>query len=1079
MDAPPPTTYAFIPAPPLPEFYLPKKASSKNRSLSTSTAQALVKTKTKVQVSKQCQVQTAQSDEAVAIPSQTPAAPGDATDETMLGFTSGIPRSTREATYQVPPPPLGFGCDDIPPLAVYHICRICIRPRSARYHREHPIPINGVPPPPGICRRCRVTRIDEEIITETKVLKPKEKTRVVEVVTRGESNDIKIGVAAFVPDKAQVTSEEMKQRRGHSLLREAELQQRQRDISQDLGKERDITYRYVRVRETERTVVPGPTCDAAAIPLPPQKSPPPRTPTESSNSTAQDAMDAVSVRSPSVMMTTAAAAATSMQVHPTQMPSSRSVHSAASARVTEVAKSVSKQASASASSSTSTRSGTKASATAAAVVFNPERTDSEIRKIAREEVERYRQAERKLEAHPGAWAHGRMVPMQRRIELVSDSKEPPPWQSQRDHVKVHVEREKEIVRSPAPPSRQSEPGMRPPTSQRAWEMPEPQAEPIQRNPSTAKGWQMPDPQPEPSVSHSQDKEDREIIIERMVRRGSQAASSLQSSGTQLSRAQTQVEDAPDARSTVKSSRSIASDQTRWAPIAEEPQRATFPRPDPPRSAKVREVVSWDDERQIYVEERTAGSQADSRVSARVQELQEDAERKERAFMQSLPPEVRPASVRSSKPSEKQWGDEGAAKSASVRSSRYREAEVDLDIRYRREEEVRDEIERGPSALSRRTAPSQQSKRAESKPQASEPAEEIPKETGRVRAFDRRWAAARDAQEKQAAEWGIQLEPEGQRDEAGAKASRHSAPLEPSRITRSTKVPDRDYDREYIYTERTVQPAKEPGRRGPVDKRQSELRIDSEELWRFNVPDEDPPLKQTPQQKGRDGRKQQQQATKVSPSETSTRVRFANKVEYSPTPPGSDASSSQFRIIGPQGGKNGGRSGQVDGGVESAEDLIAEYERRGRARARDRDRAAPVENEETEKTYYYERDTWGPAESGDGAAEDRGDEEGWKKAGEVNDAAYRPRKSRPLSKALSESPSRERLSELFKEHQYKASGLSQVDGNGPYHPEQPRPESMDVLNGSTHPIPDWGAADGHGHGGWADEAVPAGGGGNAW
>lgn len=64
----------------------------------------------------------------------------------------------------IPPPPPGFPGVPIiqrttaqAPLAIYHICRICVRPRSEKYHIEHPIPSDGNPPPPGICRRCRVT----------------------------------------------------------------------------------------------------------------------------------------------------------------------------------------------------------------------------------------------------------------------------------------------------------------------------------------------------------------------------------------------------------------------------------------------------------------------------------------------------------------------------------------------------------------------------------------------------------------------------------------------------------------------------------------------------------------------------------------------------------------------------------------------------------------------------------------------------------------------------------------------------------------------------------------------------------
>ncbi|KAF2723128.1 hypothetical protein K431DRAFT_292850 [Polychaeton citri CBS 116435] len=62
------------------------------------------------------------------------------------------------STYPLPPitvASLPSYSNEVTKLAIYHICRICLRSRSRRFHREHPIPADGVPPPPGICRRCR------------------------------------------------------------------------------------------------------------------------------------------------------------------------------------------------------------------------------------------------------------------------------------------------------------------------------------------------------------------------------------------------------------------------------------------------------------------------------------------------------------------------------------------------------------------------------------------------------------------------------------------------------------------------------------------------------------------------------------------------------------------------------------------------------------------------------------------------------------------------------------------------------------------------------------------------------------
>lgn len=1049
--ASPPTTYAFIPPPPLPEFYLPKTAGGNNGSVSSTSAedvsQALVRTKTKAKVTTQSRPQSSDHNAgAVALPSQQPAAPGDATDETMIKITRTRATSAPFPTLPPPPPGYGDGGGDVPPLAVYHICRICIRPRSARYHREHPIPINGVPPPPGICRRCRVTKIEEEVITETKATKPREK-KVVEVVTRGESNEIKLGLACIVPDEDYVPIQEVKERRGRRLLQELDRQQRSRGESEETSEQREIAYRHVRVRETEQTV--GPAHAREGFRIPPMPPPQPRKPRTTVISTAQDAIDSVSVQSRDLVMTTAAAASAAMQAQPAPVPSSRSVRSL---RVTETVKEDTPKASLpSASSSASSCLDIKASAL----------SESRIRKIAREEVEKYRQAERKLEAHPDAYAHGRMIPVQRRIEHAADVAEPLPWRKESDRIEVRVEREKTYNRSPIPMPRQSEPSQHGHRTESEWKASVMEAEPSEKY--TGSGW---------SAARSQRDTKREIVIERVVRGISKPSESGRASDSHHSRAQPATKAVQDDRSTTSGSRSATSDKTRWARTVEERKDGKVPRSDAPASVKPREEAGWNDASASYttreiwlppgskydivevIEEvelppeapssaprlRGGGpqppSRTDSRISERVRELKEDAERQERAQRQDSPPRRPAASTRSSKPSEQgSRHNDYTARTGSGRSSTYQETEV--DVRYRHEE-VRSEAARGPSALSERTSPSQQSRRTQGNGRTTEAAKDAPKDSERVRAFDRRMAAVED-QRTQTTRSRAEGPSDRERNDAEASNTRYLTPPAPARSARSTRSPDR----EYVHIERRVRPADEPWDGRLPDDRPSEYYIDTEKLYRFSstASNADPqPQQKTemPKRKevvNRDRREQRND----SPSETSTRVRFAKKVEISPTPPGSDASSTQFRVIGARGSK--GRA--KEGPAESGEDLIAEYERRGRAMARDR-RAAPAV-EERAKVYEYDRETRHVAGSFEAAGSRQQAMEERPRLDGVDDAAYRPRKSGPLARALSESPSRERLNEMLSEGQSKVSSNS-VDGNGPYRPEEPRTGSTEAWNG---------------------------------
>ncbi|KAK4990800.1 hypothetical protein LTR66_006720 [Elasticomyces elasticus] len=80
--------------------------------------------------------------------------------------TRAVPAPYEASHPKVPPPPppptqpFAALTRTGEPFVVYHICLQCRRPRSVRYHREHPVPLGLVPPPPGICRRCRDAETD-------------------------------------------------------------------------------------------------------------------------------------------------------------------------------------------------------------------------------------------------------------------------------------------------------------------------------------------------------------------------------------------------------------------------------------------------------------------------------------------------------------------------------------------------------------------------------------------------------------------------------------------------------------------------------------------------------------------------------------------------------------------------------------------------------------------------------------------------------------------------------------------------------------------------------------------------------
>ncbi|KAF2862220.1 hypothetical protein K470DRAFT_263073 [Piedraia hortae CBS 480.64] len=118
----------------------------------------------------------------------------------------------------------------VPPMAVYHICRVCLRPRSAKYHRENPILINCVPPPPGICKRCS-------------------KPKVVEIAEQVTSNKVNLGVSCLAPRETYITKGKLKEIEDEQLRREGKRQYIEKKEIQGKTVDPDIVYKVDRGRE--------------------------------------------------------------------------------------------------------------------------------------------------------------------------------------------------------------------------------------------------------------------------------------------------------------------------------------------------------------------------------------------------------------------------------------------------------------------------------------------------------------------------------------------------------------------------------------------------------------------------------------------------------------------------------------------------------------------------------------------------------------------------------------------------------------------------------------------------------------
>lgn len=1050
----------------------PPPSSSSSASSSTSVsdppdndnkAQTTVKTKTKIRTSKHTQQQNADTiaQRIVAEAQLPPAVVEDATDERKMVTFQGVSGKTPSPIVTLPPPPPAY-LDEVPPLAVYHICRICFRPRSSAYHRSHPIPVNAVPPPPGICRRCRILKVEE---TTTRAAKTDRGPREIEIVRQSQSNDIRLGLFTGINNEDYISRERWEAKRTRALLREAE-RQRLEDEDKESENDRDVAYRHVRIRQ--RVDCPTRAEQVATNVLP--CLPKPRT---SIYSTAQDAIDQVSSPSEETLVVDSKKSTDDSRPFPytptaagvaeqrTKLVSAQ--EDAAPSHRVKVSASVTREGSPNSSHSQST---VKARAKVETGVPKPAPTESEIRKIAREEIVRYRQAERKLRAHPDPYAHGRMVPVERRLDTKASNHEDAPWR--RDRLRVQIGRtgatNQEAMKSPAREVQEIS-------------VAEPKAPPSTRDARVESRNEYPWSKARSNLQH-QVANEREVIVERVERRSEASKKDRRDEHLDVRGPSLPAKAPSQPRCTTTEQRSATSEKTKWVrsgheahsvsgtssssssrgkfspQIAEWYQERTSSRAKSPRSSGPRNSNTVEVETEVEVpsgaksQAAASYSRAGSLKSETKREVHQHSEQEKSACSSYIRPA---ASGRSSKPADMDYREGNSeSRTADVRSS----ASQDIHVRYGRGKVGdQDQVNGRPLAGSEHTVRTESFKLSESGPRNMK--EAIP-----IRAYDRRMAAA-------------------EAEKSRASKAEQTAP-DPEFPSKGHQSPPAD-DYEWTRIQRIIQPANQPWKRDPFDTHPGDHYTETVKYQhnsRHGSSDPQPSqtakapvreqvstasrkaerrnyreatsqsskyeaqasasFQETSERSGQSRTSTKRREAKVSPSEGSNaRVRFASKVEFSPTPPGSDASSAQFRIIGPQG-RSKSKGKLSGGGWESGEDLIAEYERRGRARARDQDKggmhASSAKVSRGQHVYQS-----GVSASWDGVTEEEVPSRG------VKNVRPSSQKSRPLNEALSESPSRENLYETFSA--YNSSTQSKLDSYGPYRSEGPRSDSLEVGEGS--------------------------------
>lgn len=1010
------------------------------------------------------------------------------------------PHPTRIIT--IPPPPPGFPGFLAEPqaiaqatLTVYHICRICLRPRSEKYHREHPIPIDGVPPPPGICRRCRITSVEA-------------KNYHTEVIHIEESDKVRLGVSAFVPKDSLYTQDEAgeairkQQRKGYAELYV-------RENSSDEDEHERVVYRYV--KRTTKAAPEPPPINRAEVSF--------------ENLAAMNLMnDQFSPRLETKRTTQQANVTTDSETRPAQ-------YTAQHVRVTKVQQVDSSKSSSSAKSSkpskaptTARPESTKASVSVKTSVAGsqsnvkataqvttpapPVYTESEIRTFARDEVERYRQAERMMHAHPGAYAHGRMVPVapavpvERRIEVVNDTPAPKPWEAPSSPPEEPVF----VVRRP------------------------------KSTPATSKaGSGYADRAPTEDSRYWCNHAETEASSNKSVF-GTRSTSSKDSASVAGERF---------TKGPIRSDNSERFEQDvevriERGGIPRASQR--LPESDPPVSVKLKEVVGFIREEPINADQRSERSSR--RHDANVIEVTEEIE---------IPPgcNLQPASVRSSEPvvsqrvkilrgdrdtqqrqrrshrtqanrDESYWGDEAVVKTASGHSSAREKIHTEVRVRSRER----------PYGDQQDTV-AEQTEEVFAMPS---PRQFLPNLSSHGRSDDDSWYESRvkGVKKHQQAPWDLTNDSKRQDDDDDKTVwPADDAPVRPAASERASLREDWDWE----YTKRTVTAIDRPPGMRFDDSAPGKEYTDTERMFRRRCPSQSgaPAHKNDRQTLAPSSRVSEKQVSaapssaKVSVrsrieqgppppqergrgpymrnSDESAHVHFASKVEFSPTPPGSDEPLPE-RILQIKSSSHSSKKpdrisalrNQIDGGAseppESAENNISVYETNRAMSGRsvngreDLDYVSArcassaqgsgvagsraVESHRSEPRSYCSQASRASGLRGGSDAYGQYDEDEQRSGRSVHrsdtgrrfspggtETATQPSSNRRLTRALSESPSRERMHQEFLRAQRERCEPESVasrgrhdwherepDGKGPYR-EESRTESMDALYGSGH------------------------------
>jgi len=983
-------------------------------------------------------------------------------------------------------------------------------------------------PPPGICKRCRITSVEEK----------SDHTKLVHVE---ESDKVRVGISAFLPKDSLYSRKEAseatrKQRRkgyGDIYVREGSSEEEEPDR---------VVYRYV--NRTTKSVPDPPPMEhpevsvenlAAMNLMNDQASPPPETGRNTLKvnvgSDYADSPNTGTVRYPVQNVRVA-------EIRRIERP--ETIDSLSSTRTSKSSTSTAKdhvegraKASVSVKSSVaSSQSKVTATAQVAAAAAHGY-TESEIRTFARDEVERYRQAERMMHVHPNAYAHGRMVPVapavpvERRIEVVRDTATNRPWEvptsPPRDAAFATLE------------SRNASTASKDGTGR------------MERGPSEdSRHWYHPAGSPPPATKSASSTRSSSTVRQQSTARTDRLDNARHYGyDTETSFQHARVTQNPKRHVEREPSTSVRLKEV-VGMIREEPVHAKQPplsygRKFEPDVIEVTEEIELPPGSHL----RAASIRAtDPAVSQRVKILRtgRDSDRQQRTRSQQVDREVSNSKVSSFRTDKSYWEDEAVVRSAgglsSVRQDTHAESEArDNDHQPRAKTDIAVEETREVFLM-----PS--------------PRQFQPNLSSHGRSDDDSWYASRvKSVKKHQQRPDPPSSPSKPQDDKSDKTiwPTDETPIRAPASSRMSMVEDAedDDDWDWEYRKRIVTASDRPPGRIDDESAPGRHYVDTERLYRRRVPSQPksgeqeksthsshiqakpPPRSPPPREPSPVERRSRAPlipeiviSTEVDQgslhdrgrgpymrtSEESAHVRFASKVEFSPTPPRSDESlpeqvrhSKPSSQISKGSAKKSSLRHQIDGGAseppESAESLLAEYETTRAIRGRS------VEGEE-ELDYVSVKHTSSArpsAHSGSAAQHStRSEPRSFRSQGsrrstrtredddfqqdapldEVErqsarsgrsgrsarrssddaETATQLSRSRRLARALSESPSRERLQQDYVRVQQQQEQRSetvisrgrqqdwddepQEDGKGPYREER-RTESMDALYGSGH------------------------------